>query len=206
MGKPTSVSLSVARSLSPSLEMCLSLSLCGFFSVSLKKTHTHADVRCHDAATYTHIQNDPQTQHTKLHRTKDIQHLSYTVETSPSLSPGTSVFPPHPRAPVLPGLCTVGIGHGPTSVAHISGQTHISVSLSPSLSLCLSLSVCGSVSLSLSLSRKHTRTHARTHARTHTHSHSCDIQRYRTTPRLMHTQSHRTEGIHCLSHTTDTWT
>lgn len=172
--------------------------------MSLKKTHTHADIHCHDPATYTHIQNNPQTQHTQLHRTKDIQHLSYTVETSPSLSPGTSVFGPHPRAPVLPGLCIVDIGHCPMSVAHISGQTHISVSLSPSLPLYLSLSVCGSVSLSLSLSRKHT--HAPTHARTHTHSQSCDIQRYRTTPRLMHTQSHRTEGIHCLSHTIETWT
>ena len=137
------LSLCHSLSLSPSLEMCLSLSLCGFISASLKKTHTQADIHCHDPDTYSHIQNNPQTQHTKLHRTQGIQYLSSIVETSPSLSPGTSVFPPPPLSTSPPRTLHCRYW----SLSNVSspycwGNPHLCLSLSLSLSFTVSVSFC----------------------------------------------------------------
>ena len=93
-------------------------------------------------------------------------------------------------------LCSVSVTYFLGKPPSLSRS--LSLSLSLSLLMWLSLSVCVSVSLSLSLWNKHT----------HTKKHTITWHRYtnRTTPRLMHTESLRTQGIHYLSHSVETWT
>ena len=195
MGKPTSLSLSLSLSLSQCI--CLFLYVALSLTLSRKDTNRH-NIHSHDPATYTHIQNNPQSQYTKLHHTQGIQLLSYTVETWPSLSPRTLVFPL-----VLPGLCIVDVGHCPVSVAYISGHTHISVSLSLPLFQCVCLFLCVALSLCLWVCEENTQTHTHTHTHTHTYAYTLTIMRhtdtYKTTPRLVHTELHCTEGLHYLS-------